>query len=203
MRNILVTTNKVLIYLTMSDVFSWGPYLIISALSSLYLANKLGENAAEFVGIGIAIYYITRGFLQIPLGALTDKLQRDRDEIILLFIGVLLTGLPFIFYPLINDQYQYYLLQFVFGFGTSLNVTNWRKLFALNIREGREGISYAKYETVMSFATALLSILVGIVANLGGAYFDLVMPVSGVVMMSASVWVSFIFRTKQRKSNTI
>lgn len=41
--------NKVLIFLTFSDVFSWGSFTVISALTGLYLANKLGQNTVEYV----------------------------------------------------------------------------------------------------------------------------------------------------------
>ena len=192
--------NKVVIYLTLSDVFTWGTFMILSALTGLYLAQKLGQNAIQFVGIGTAIYFLTRAIFQIPLGRITDKYKNDKDEILILFVGILLMGVPFIFYPYISLPIHFYLLQFVFGIGVAFNVTNWRKLFALNVDGGREGRQYALYETIVSACTAVLSIVGGIIANLGSIYFDMVISFAGVVIMLGSIWVVLIYRYEERKS---
>ena len=200
MKNLTAKINKVVLLLTMSDIFSWGPLIIISSLSGIYLSNKLGSDAIEFVGIGTGIYYITRALFQIPVGKFTDKLKKDRDEIAILVIGTLFMGLPYILYPSINYAYQYYLLQFLFGLGVSLNVVNWRKLFALNSGKGMEGEEYAFYDTILSISTAILSVILGLIDNIGDAYFNIVMITSGIIMMSASIWVLLITTVKERKS---
>jgi len=192
--------NKVVILLTLSDIFAWGPFLIITAISAVYLSHRLGEDIVQFVGIGTAIYFLTRSILQMPIGLLTDKIKRDRDEILILSIGVILMGLPYVFYPQITEPWHYYVLQFIFGMGVSLNLTSWRKLFATNVDKGREGFQYAAYETAISIATALLSTLIGSIASLGDVYFDLVMISAGVVMMLGSIWIILIYKVEKRKT---
>ncbi len=198
---ILKNINKVVIFLTFSDVFAWGSYTILSALTGLYLANKLGQNTIEFVGIGTAIYFLTRASAQIPLGQLTDKYKNDKDEILILFVGIILMGIPFVFYPYISSQYHYFFLQFIFGLGVALNVTNWRKLFALNVDGGREGRQYAMYETIISAFTAVFSVIGGVIANMGTQYFDMVMSFAGIMIMLGSIWIILIYRYEKRKSN--
>lgn len=193
--------NRTIFLLTLADMFTWGPFLIISALSGLYLSNKLGVDAVKFVGVGTSIYFFTRAAFQIPIGMITDKIKSDRDEILILAIGILLMGLPYTLYPHISIPTHYFILQFIFGLGTSLNVTNWRKLFAMNVDSGIEGLQYGSYETVLSISTALLSLLVGVIANLNSTYFDFVMMISGILMMLGSIWVLLIHSVKNRKSN--
>lgn len=200
MKSRLVKFNKVVLLLTISDVFTWGPLVVISALSGLYLSNRFGTDTVEFVGIGTGIYFITRGIFQIPTGSFTDKIKRDRDEIIILATGSFLSGLPYLLYPVITQPWQYFVLQFVFGLGISLNVVTWRKLFALNITEGMEGKEYAIYDSVLSISTAVISVILGIIANINDTYFSAVMIVSGIIMMSASIWGLFIFKIPNRKS---
>ncbi|NLD25517.1 MFS transporter [Candidatus Dojkabacteria bacterium] len=193
--------NNTVILLTLADMFTWGPFLIISALSGIYLSQKLGVEAIKFVGIGTSIYFFTRSLFQIPMGYLTDKIKGDKDEILLLATGVILMGLPYTLYPNIVTPSHYYILQFIFGIGACLNVTNWRKLFATNIDSGIEGTQYAFYETIISLSTAVISLLVGGLANLGEVYFDVVMVVSGILMMLGCIWVLMIHSVKQRKTN--
>lgn len=195
--------NKVILLLTLSDTFTWGPFIIIANISGIYLAERLGQDTVSFVGVGTSIYFITRAALQIPIGYITDRLDHDKDEIILLSLGIVLMGLPFLFYPLITQPYHYYILQFIFGLGVSLNLPNWRKLFALNLDKGKEGSLYGFYESVISLSTAIFSTLVGMIANLGDNFFDLVMRGTGFLMISASIWILLIFKIKIRRSNYI
>jgi MFS family permease len=193
--------NKVILLLTLSDAFTWGSFIIIANLAGIYLSTKLGEDTVSFVGIGTSIYFLTRAVLQMPIGHLTDKIKNDKDEIILLVLGILFMGLPYIFYPLITRTFQYYVLQFIFGLGVSLNLPNWRKLFALNLDQGQEGFQYGFYETILSISTAIFSIVVGYIANLGDSYFDISMRAVGIIMMLSSIWVLLIFKVKKRKSD--
>jgi MFS family permease len=192
--------NRVALLLTLADVFTWAPLFIISALSGIYLSDKLGKNTIEFVGIGMGISYITRAIFQLPVGKLTDKLKKDRDEIYMLALGVTLTGLSFALYPLINETWHYYVLQFLFGLGISLDVVNWRKLFAINVTKGMEGEEYAVYDTVVSTATAVFAVISGVIANLGDQYFDFVMLGAGIFIMLASIWILKIPKVKDRQS---
>ena len=48
--------NKVILCLTLSDSFTWGPLVIISNLAGLYLAENLGQDIVSFIGIGTGIY---------------------------------------------------------------------------------------------------------------------------------------------------
>ncbi len=193
--------NKVILLLTLSDTFTWGPFIIIANLSGIYLASRLGTDTVNFVGIGTAVYFLTRAVTQIPIGSLTDKIKNDKDEIALLVLGIILMGIPFLFYPLITAPFQYYVLQFIFGLGVSFNLPNWRKLFALNLDKGKEGFQYGFYETLLSLSTAIFSGIVGYIANLGDIYFDNSMRVVGSLMILASIFVVFIHFVKERKSH--
>lgn len=193
--------NKSILYLTLSDSFVWGPFIIIANLTSLYLSKRLGADTVSFVGIGTGIYFLTRSIFQMPIGMLTDRIKNDKDEIILLTLGIILMGLPFLFYPIITEAYQYYILQFIFGLGVSFNLPNWRKLFALNLEEGKEGFLYGFYETMLSFSTAIFSAVIGYVANLGDVYFDWTMRGVSILMMLAGGFALLIFTVKGRKSH--
>ncbi len=192
--------NRVVLYLILADVFTWGPLFIVSALAGIYLSDKLGRNTVSFVGIGTGISYITRAVVQLPIGKLTDKLKRDRDEIYILAFGAFLVGLSFALYPLISEVWHYYFLQFLFGVGISLDVVNWRKLFTINITEGMEGEEYAIYDTVVSTSSAILAVVSGVIANLGDEYFDFVFIGAGIFMMSAAIWVLMIRKVDGRQS---
>ena len=196
----IVRLNRVIWLLTVSDVFSWGFYGSINALIGIYLSAKLGMEAVEVVGIGFGIFYFVRSISAVPIGLVTDKIKRDRDDIIILTVGNLIMGVVFLFYPVIMSPGIFYLLQGIFGIGVAMNLVTWRKLFARNLDKGREGFSYALYDTIMSASIALFSLIVGFIAGINQDFFDGVIMFIGVVIMLSSILPALIFDVKTRKS---
>lgn len=193
--------NRIIAYLTFSDVFSWGLYYSVSALAGVYISIKLGRNAVEYIGIGTSVYMLTRAIFQIPIGTLLDNWRKDQDEITLLALSNILMGTPYLLYPFITDPWIYYVLQFIFGLGAAINLVSWRKLFAGNLDKNHEGRQYAAYETILSLCTAAFSFSVGFIANMSQHYFDVVIFGVGVLMMSSIIWPVLIQRVQLRRTN--
>lgn len=191
--------NKIIWYLTLSDIFTWGVYMIITGFVGLYLAQKLNVNPEIILGVGIAIFYFAKGTFQIPVGIITDKIKKDKDDILFLFIGNLFMGIPYLFFPVISSPVTYYILQFFIGTGAAMNLVNWRKIFAKNLDTGKEGLDYGTYDTIMSYSMILFSIIAGVISNLGDTYFDAVMLVVGLLMISSTFWVFLIYKTKRKE----
>lgn len=190
--------NRIIWYLTFSDIFSWGLFFVINTIAGIYLSDKLGEKTVEIVGIGFAIYMIVRGILQIPLGSVTDRFKDQGDEIAFLFLGNLLMGFPFVLFPFINNAGFYYVLQLIFGIGSSLNLVSWRKLFALNMDKNREGLAYGIYDAFISISTAIFSVIAGFLASHGQEMFDLLIFVFGLFIMFSTIWPTLIYFHKKR-----
>jgi len=190
--------NKVIWFLTLSDIFTWGMQLIIIGFVGLYLSKKLGYDPVEVIGVGTAIFYFGKGVFQIPIGVITDRIKKDKDDITALLIGNFLMGTPYLLFPLISQAWHYFVLQFFIGLGGALNLVNWRKLFAKNLDKGKEGLDYGVYDTIMSFAMIFFSVLAGLIANQGQQFFDLVMISVGLFMISSGIWVIGIFFSKRK-----
>lgn len=189
--------------MTFSDLFSWGFYLIIATLAGVYLENVFGDDVVKIIGIGGAIYYVMRGVLQIPVSGILDRVKSDKDEIVILTLGSILMGLPFLFYPAITEPIQYYILQIIFSFGVAMNINPWRKLFATNLESGKEAREYAVYDMVNSFFIAGAIFLVGQVANINQFYFDIVMVILGLLVMSGGIFSALILTDDKRKSQKV
>lgn len=187
--------------LTLSDMFTWGIFMVLNAIVGIYLAEKLGVNSVKTVGIGAAIMTTARGLLQLPIGELMDKWKHDVDEILILSIGNIMMGITYVFYPAINSANFFFVLQLVFGMGAAFNLIAWRKLFAQNLDRHDEGLEYGAYGLVMGVASGIFGILAGTVANLSQEHFDAVIVGIGFVMMASSIFALLIFNVKHRRSN--
>lgn len=192
--------NKVVWLLTMSDIFIWGSYFIMSSLAGLYLEDKIESDVVRVIGIGMGLYFITRALVQLPIGVITDRLKTDKDEIVILFISAFVMGLPYMLYPLVDSEYKYYFLQIIFGIGASMNLNTWRKLFAINVDKNQEGLEYGFYETLMSFSSAVLVTTGGIVANISKGYFDAVVVAVGIITMVGGMWGGLVYFVRGRNN---
>lgn len=185
--------NRIIFYLTLSDVFTWGLYTVISVFAGIYLEKRFNGSAVEYIGIGISIFYLSKSVTQIPIGILTDRVKTYKDDILLLFLGNIFMAIPYFFYPILESPLPFYFLQFIMGLGASMNLVCWRKTFAKNIDVGKEGLSYAIYDTIYSLSLTLFGVIIGFVANISQSYFDLVMIVIGILMLSSAYWITRIY----------
>jgi MFS family permease len=192
--------NKTISLLTLSDIFTWGLYMVIANFVGLYLERKFGDSAIELVGIGTSIFFLARVVTQVPIGIVTDRIKKDRDDIFLLIIGNVLMGVPYFFFPYINSALEYYLIQFVIGIGGAMNLVNWRKLFAANLEEGKSGLTYGLYDSILSFTMIIYGIVAGFVAGISSEYFDKVMIAVGILMTLSGIWPLLIFTVRNRIS---
>jgi len=190
--------NRVISLLTVSDIFTWGIYTIVISLVGIYLAEKFGLSAIKIVGVGTAVYTLTRALTQVPVGIITDKLTKDNDEIVFLAFGNILMGVPFILFPYVVIPQQYYILQFIFGIASTLNIVSWRKLFAKNLDKNKEGLEYGTYDTVLYLAMTVFSPAAAFIASVSTAYFDIVLKGIGIVMMLAAIFPLMLFVKKKQ-----
>lgn len=198
-----VGLNKVIAFLTLSDMFTWGIYMVFTSFIGIYVATKFSENALEIVGIGVACFNFSRAFFQIPIGFITDRIKKDRDDIALLTLGNLLMGVPYLILPFMQAPLVYYLAMFVVGLGGAMNLVNWRKLFAKNLVEGKEGLNYGVYDTAMSTFMIIFGLIFGFISRLGESYFDAIIFGIGILIMSSGLWSVSLYFVKDRKSSSL
>ncbi|MCA9381473.1 MFS transporter [Candidatus Dojkabacteria bacterium] len=192
--------NKVIVYLTTSDVFNWALMAVMNGFVGLYLATKLETDVIRIVGIGYGILSLSQGLVQIPTGYFIDRTKSDRDDIFMLLFGDILMGAPFLLYPTITSEYHFFMLQFIIGFGAGINLVSWRKMFAKNLDKDKEGMEYGMYETIMAFCIAFFSLVAGIIANISETYFDIVMAGIGVIMLSSGLWAILLLKLEKEKN---
>jgi len=193
--------NGVIYLLTVCDIFVWGTVMVATPLLALYLSPKFGAQTVEYVGISTACYYLARGLFQLPIGALTDKIKRDHDEIIILALGCFLMAAPFLLAPLITQPWHYFILEAIGGLGASMNLNTWRKLFSQNVDKEHTGFGYGFYETIMSLATAGIGILSGYLSGINATVFEYVIFCTGLFVISGGLIASGLFLIKRKSFN--
>jgi MFS family permease len=195
-----IPANTIVALLTLSDIFTWGLVAVLNVLVGIFLAEKLGANTVQIVGIGTAILAFSRGVIQIPAGKFVDKHKGDTDEITALALGNILMGIVYILFPTIETAGMYYVLQLLFGIGTGINLVGWRKLMTQNVDRQSEGMEYAEYGLVIDVSIGIFGLLAGTIANFSQAYFELVLVLTGFMMILSSIFPVMILMVRYRNS---
>ncbi|MGQ9460191.1 MAG: MFS transporter [Candidatus Bathyarchaeaceae archaeon] len=87
---------------------------MIFPIMSLYA--KEFTQSELMIGLTGAVFWITRMFLEVPIGFLSDRTPRYRYKII--FSGIIISGISFAFTGFITDIYQLIGTRALFGVGT-------------------------------------------------------------------------------------
>ena len=195
--------NKVILLLTASDIFTWGPISMVTPLIGIFLSERFGQKTIFYVGMGTALYFLSRAIFQIPIGLISDKIKHDSDEIGILVMGCFLMGLMYMLIPFVREPWEYFVLMVLEGLGASMNLNSWRKLFAANVDKNHSGIGYGFYETVMSLSTAVISIIGGYYSSLSNDVFAIVLVVIGFTIIIGGIISGVIITIRTRKSVNI
>lgn len=190
--------NNIIWFLTFSDTLFWGAYYAVNPLISIYLANKLNQPVGQIVGIGLAVFLVSRAMTQLVAGSLADRWKSSNDEVYFLVLGSFLAGGPFFLFPHIDSAYFYYGLQILIGIGIAMNLIGWRKLFAENLDVGHAGLDYGVYDSFFSLGGAVIGLAVGFVANIGAQAFDIAMAIVGLMMIISSFWGAMVGLSKRK-----
>ena len=103
------------VYLCLVGLCCFISYDMVRRPALALLADSLGANPF-MVGLVVALSTVTGIFLKLPMGLLSDVLNRQR----LMIGGVLAFALPPFFYPFISDLSTLGILRLIHGLATAM-----------------------------------------------------------------------------------
>jgi len=157
--------SKIVKVLILSDLFlnlGWGllsPIFALFILQNITIGNP--EKAAEVAGLAALFYWISKSFIEIPIGRFLDKHDGEKDDFWFMLIGeVLITIVP-IGYLLSSAPWHIYLFQVLHAVGMAMALPSWLAIFTRHIDKGKEAFEW-------SMETTSIGIGAGIAGGLGG-----------------------------------
>ena len=103
------------VYLCLVGLFCFISYDMVRRPALALLADSLGANPF-MVGMLVALSTVTGIFLKLPMGLLSDVLNRQR----LMIGGVLAFAIPPFFYPFVSDLSTLGMLRLIHGLATAM-----------------------------------------------------------------------------------
>lgn len=167
--------NKIVKVLITSDFFlnlGWG---LLSPIFALFILEKITINnpakAAEVAGFAALFYWITKSFIEIPIGHFLDKTDGEKDDFWFMTMGLFIVGLVPMGYLFATQPWHIYIFQVVHAVGMAMALPSWLAIFTRHIDKGREAFEWSMETTSISMGAGIAGGLGGIVASIFGFKF--------------------------------
>jgi MFS transporter, DHA1 family, multidrug resistance protein len=143
--------NKTLKLLTISDIFVFTGFGLISPILAIFIKDNLIGGTLLAAGISSAIFLIVHALLQI----LFADIFSAKDRRWMLILGTLLIALVPFGYIFATQTWHIFLVQFVYGIGAGFAYPAWYSLFTSNIDKKQGGYQWSIYNSSVSIGTAI------------------------------------------------
>lgn len=189
--------NKVIQFLTLSDLLLFSALGLITPFLPLFIVENLPGGSITIAGFATTILLFTRSVMQIPIGHLLDKHKGEIDDYWALLIGSLLVSFSLFGLTITQTIWQLFLFQFIQGIATALTFPAWYAIFSRHLDRNKEGIEWSFYNTTVDLGSALT-------ASIGGAMiltlgYQIVFLLTGFLCLFGGIFIYLIRDSLKRK----
>lgn len=180
--------NKIIKFLITSDFFlnlGWG---LLSPIFALFILEKITidnpAKAAEVAGFAALAYWISKAFIEIPIGRFLDKKAGEKDDFWFMAIGLLIVAFVPIGYLFSTSPWHIYFFQVIHAIGMAMALPSWLAIFTRHIDKGKEAFEWSMETTSIGAGAGIAGGLGGVVASIFG-FKILFIFVSSLTLISA------------------
>ena len=190
-------TGKTLRTLTLLDLTFWAVDAFIVIVLALFVIQYIEGGSATHVGLAFLLYKGVAAFLSVPAGRFFDTHKGHSDEVWGLSIASFVYGAGYMFLSFATELWQLYVVMFILGAMSTINLLSWRTLFFNSIEKDEYTETVGTYQTVMFIGQGLALALAGFVGDTFGFqtvvfYGGLVIFLGGLLPLS----IRYLFRRK-------
>jgi len=164
--------NKVIGIIIVSDFMVTTGSSLLSPIFALFITNQVTGGSAKAVGFAIAIYWITKSILQLPIARYLDRNHGEVDDYHFMIFGLLADAAVLCgYYFFASAVWHVYLLQGLLGAADAFLLPPFYAIFTRHIDPGNEGFEWS-IRSSLSFGggAALGGALGGILLGIFGFY---------------------------------
>lgn len=186
--------NRIIKILIVSDFFlnlGWGLLAPVFAIFILEnIATQSISEATKVAGFAALFYWITKSFLEIPIGHFLDKKHGEKDDFWLMVIGTFITALVPIGYLFSSAPWHIYFFQIIHAAGMAMTLPSWLAIFTRHIDKGKEAFEWGMATTSIGTGAGIAGGLGGIMAGVFG--FDILFIFVSIFTLLSAVLLLFV-----------
>jgi MFS family permease len=161
----LVPFNKIIKTLIFSDILIFASWGLLAPILAIFVVENIEGGTVEVAGIAVGIYWITKSFLQVPIGRYLDRTHGERDDYWFMILGLAIASVAPLLFLLSSQPWHIYGLQVVHAAGMALAIPSWGGIFTRHIDRGLEAASWSTESSALGLGVGIAGITGGIVAE--------------------------------------
>lgn len=173
--------NPVISVIITTDFLLTTAASILSPIFALFVVGEIQGGSARIVGFSLAIYWIIKSTLQLPIARYLDRNHGEVDDYYSLLFGALLGAVAMGGYFFAREVWHIYALQGLSGIADAFLVPPFYAIFTRHLDKGREGFEWS-FRSSLSY---------GVGAALGGTLGGILLAVVGfryIFVLAASIY---------------
>lgn len=157
--------NRTIKLLMLSDIFVLTGFGLIQPILAIFINEGVVGGTILTAGVASTLFLVTKSLVQLPFSRYVDESQNKTRWLIL---GTALIASVPVMYIFIDNIYQVYLAETLYGIGSGLAYPTWVGLWSLNLNSGKESFEWSVYSTSTGLGTALTAAAGAAIASLAG-----------------------------------
>lgn len=185
--------NKIVGVLIFSDFFlnlGWG---LLSPIFAIFILENIAKDpsrAAEIAGFSALFYWITKSFLEIPIGRYLDEKHGEKDDFWFMTIGLFVVALVPIGYLFATEPWHIYLFQILHAIGMAMALPSWLAIFTRHIDKGKEAFEWSMETTSIGAGAGIAGGVGGVIASILG--FKILFIFVSILTLVAAILLLFV-----------
>lgn len=161
--------NKVITIIIISNFMVTTGSALLSPIFALFVTEQVSGGSAKAVGFAIAIYWIVKSILQLPIARYLDRNHGEVDDYYFMIFGLVANSAVLCaYYFFATTVGHVYLLQGLLGVADAFLLPPFYAIFTRHIDHGSEGFEWSIHSSLSfgggaALGGALGGILVGII----------------------------------------
>jgi MFS family permease len=165
----LLMLNRVILLLISGDFLLMTFLAFTVPIYSIFIVEEIPGGTVAIVGYSLAVYWIVKSVLQIPIARWLDRHDGEYDDFWTMIFGSVLGALAAIgFYLFARELWHVYALEVLFGIADAMVVPPFYAIFSRHIDRGHEGFEWSLRSSISYDAASALGAAVG--GIVGGAF---------------------------------
>ncbi|MFH1611784.1 MAG: MFS transporter [bacterium] len=182
--------NKVIKILLITDFTLTSGLGFVAPVFAIFIINRIAGGTIEIVGYAAAVYWIVKSAVTIPFGNFLDRNHGEKDDLLFIFMGSLLTAIATFGFIIARTVWHIYLLQSLYAIGIGMNIPAYSAIFTRHIDKGREASDWSFHSAFIGLGTGVTGAFGGVIAYKFG--FNILFIIVGIVI-AISAFIPLIF----------
>lgn len=157
--------NKIIKILIGADLMFMSASGFIAPIFAVFLVESIAGGSVQLAGTAVAIYWLAKSILRIPIAYWLDKNRGEHDDFYTMIIGFSIYTICYFLYFFASVPSHIYAIQLLMGIGGALAFTPWYGFFSRHIDRHHESFEWSLEVSFIGFGVSGAGYAAGIIAE--------------------------------------